>query len=246
MVEENRVEPEPARAMAIANDPTVLLRAYFSTYHLWAAEHFRDLAKSRETALQGQRTFDMSHRAYATNAVLSSVAYLEAVINELFQDAADGHGSYLQPLPKETHDSLAELWNDIEKGMRSIVSILSKFQLALFCARKPKFEEGQRPYQDVKLLIDLRNALVHYKPTTLGGDTRHRLEAGLQTKFPENSLMRGMGNPYLPDKCLGHGCADWAVRSVRTFADEFCLRLGIVPNYQRVTFPPASVSDKNS
>jgi len=48
--------------------------------------------------------------------------------------------------------------------------------------------------------------------------------------------MAEMGNPYFPDKCLGAGCAEWAVVSAKSFADDFCSRLDIQANYQKATF----------
>ena len=74
------------------------MRAYFSSYHLWAAEHFTRLAKEIEDAHTGSPEFNIAHRAYVTNAILSAVAFLEAAINELFDDVVDQHYSYVNPL----------------------------------------------------------------------------------------------------------------------------------------------------
>jgi hypothetical protein len=72
----------------------------------------------------------------------------------------------------------------------------------------------------------------------LGGDVEHKLSRQLSGKFDDNTLMRGSGNPWFPDKCLGHGCCAWAVRSVIAFADDFFGRIGVEPNYQKITFQP--------
>ena len=45
-----------------------------------------------------------------TGAVFSSVAFLEAAINELFDDVADDHKPYVGPLPEDTKLLLAGLW----------------------------------------------------------------------------------------------------------------------------------------
>jgi hypothetical protein len=65
---------------------------------------------------------------------------------------------------------------------------------------------------------------------------QHEFINKLSGKFSSNPLMNGSDNPYFPDKCLGSGCADWAIRSIRVFSDDFFGRLGITPNYQRVAF----------
>jgi hypothetical protein len=36
--------------------------------------------------------------------------------------------------------------------------------------------------------------------------------------------------------CLGAGCTEWSIKTVRAFADAFSGRLKIQPNYQRVDF----------
>jgi hypothetical protein len=91
--------------------PTLLNRVYFSSYHLWAAHHFAQLAGEIEDAHSGRSRFDIKHRAYVTNSILSSVAFLEAAINELYQDAFDRHPGYLDMLPQEVRDILADFWD---------------------------------------------------------------------------------------------------------------------------------------
>lgn len=216
--------------------PTVLMRVYYSSYHLWGAHHFAQLAGEIEDAHNGRSRFDIKHRVYVTNSLLSSVAFLEAVINELYQDAFDQHSSYLSMLSQGIRDLRADFWAMTEEENKSPISILDKYQLALrFCGKEP-FKKGESPYQEVDSIVKIRNALTHYKPQSLGGDNIYRLEGRLRGKFRENKLMSGSGNPYFPDKVLGRGCADWAVTSVRKFADKFFSEIEVIPNYQRVSF----------
>jgi len=215
--------------------PSVLIRVYYSSYHLWATNHFAQLAGEIEDTHSGRSRFDIKHRAYVTNSILSAVAFLEAAINELYQDAFDKHSGYLTTLPQAIRNLLGDFWAMTEGENKSAISILDKYQLALrFCGKEP-FNKGKSPYQEVDLVVRIRNALTHYKPQSLGGDNIHRLEAGLRGKFSENKLMSGSGNPYFPDKALGRGCADWVVASVRKFADKFFSEIELVPNYQRST-----------
>jgi hypothetical protein len=60
------------------------------------------------------------------------------------------------------------------------------------------------------------------------------MEERIRGKFVDNRLMEGSGNPWWPDHCLGHGCAEWAARSALVLADQICGDLGIKPNYQRI------------
>lgn len=71
---------------------TVSMRGYFSTQHLWSAEHSTRLAAELEAAHTGEARFSIRHRSYVLGAVGEAVAFLEAFINELFQDAQDDPG----------------------------------------------------------------------------------------------------------------------------------------------------------
>ncbi|MGE5443122.1 MAG: hypothetical protein ACM3SR_00780 [Ignavibacteriales bacterium] len=215
---------------------TIKMRAYYSSYHLWAANHFVQLGVNIETAHSGKPIFIIEHRTYVTNAIFSSVAFMEAAINEIFQDATDNHQSYISPLDADTQALMVTLWDLTEERNRSAFSVLDKYQIALTFAREKPFPKGDLLYQDTDLVIKLRNELVHYKPKTLGGSDIHKFENSLRGKFPLNALMNGSGNPFFPDKCLGYGCAQWAVNSCKNYVDTFFAKLGIIPNYERVKF----------
>jgi hypothetical protein len=60
---------------------------------------------------------------------------------------------------------MGQFWDASEQGGR-YVGVLEKFQMALLFAGKPKLEAGAYPYQDAKLLISIRNDLVHFRPVT--------------------------------------------------------------------------------
>jgi hypothetical protein len=95
-------------------------------------------------------------------------------------------------------------------------------------------DKGAAPYQDAWLLVQLRNALVHYKPEWIIGAApvavRHEFEKKLANKFALNPFT-GAGNPFYPDKCLGHGCAKWSLMSSIAFINEFYVRLGMSAPY---------------
>jgi len=218
------------------SNPTIMMRTYLSSHHLWAAKHFTVLAGEIEDEYQRRPGFDVKHRAYVMASILSSVAFLEATVNEVFQDACEQHHFYVGSLDSKTLALMKDFWEITEETKnKSRTPILDKYQLALSFAFVPKFDEGAPRYQDASLVEKLRNELVHYKPKSLGGDLVHRLEKSLkEAVFIENKLMAGSANAFFPDKCLGEGCAKWAVDSSRKFADEFFRRIGIEPSYQRL------------
>jgi len=220
----------------LAGSLTIRMRSYYSRYHLWAAAHFARscgrIERERETG------FHMDHRAYATATIIESVAFLEAAINELLADAADGHHTegWTGVLEDSALMRMQRMWPQISRA-----SMLDKYQITLTLADKDPLNTGSNPYQDASLLIKLRNRLVHFRPESLlagqpddaVGD--HEIERGLKKKFEANRLLKASGNPWFPDKCLGHGSSEWAVRSSLAFADDFFVgRMGIKPNYDSV------------
>lgn len=216
--------------------PTIVMRNYFSTYMLHAARRMSEAAGEIEAEHTGGSRFNADHRGHVLGCILCSVAFLEAMINELYQDAYDRHGTagdgYIAPLPANAREKMAEFWSGLKDGR---YPTLSKYQMALLFAGKPRLDEGAQPFQSAHLLIGLRNAVAHFQPESLSADSPSVMEKRLKPQgFADNALMAGAGNPWWPDHCLGHGCTEWAWTSAVAFADRFSHDLGIQPNYQRV------------
>jgi hypothetical protein len=216
--------------------PSLKIRTYHSIVHAQSADFFARHCQSVEDAWQGTLVgnhFEQS-RAYAIGAVMAAVGYLEALINELFSDSGDPSlQDHFPNVPRETLELMADMWKrDVPRSAR--YSILEKYEIALALARKPPLDRGRSPYQDVSLLIKLRNTLVHFEPEwTLhsivpGTDNTRptRFPESLEGRFPINRLYAWTGNAFFPDKCLGAGCAKWAVKSSVSFAAEFHRLIG--------------------
>jgi len=218
--------PEPGGAKAGGVGPRALIRSYFSTRLLWAAFRATDDAAAIETTDAGHEpTFDVTHNGFVLSAIVLSGAFLEAAVNEFFQDAHDEHlppDGYLAPLPRRAIRGMAAVWRGTKDGRR--LSTIEKWQLMLVLAEKEPLEDGRAPYQYAALVFDLRNIIVHYRPEALAMDEvfPHRLETRLRGKFAPNALWAGASDPWWPNHCLGHGCARWAVTSVVAFADRVC------------------------
>jgi hypothetical protein len=213
------------------------MRSYFSSYLLWTAQHLSELAGQIESAHAGGSHFKIEHRGYVLSSVVSSAAFLEAMVNELYQDAVDGHGltpdGYLAPLPEGTVPLMADLWRATNEGSR--LGALDKYELLLSFAGASGLDRGAQPYQDAALVMRVRNAIAHYQPEDRSPDIPHRLDQQLRARFADNRLMAGSGgNAWWPDHALGYGCSDWAHRSVKKLADQVSTSLGISPNYRRL------------
>lgn len=226
--------------MAITASLSISSRHYLSISHLSAAALFSQRAAELEPMLTLGDTASneglREHKACVVTSIMLSVAFLEASINELWADCQE----VFDPRRLEgiqSREVMAALW---KRTPLKRATMLEKFELALELNKKPELSKGSSPYQDVKLLIELRNALVHYEPETIldFSDVRekgaeHKFEKSLRGLFVHNKLT-GPGNPFYPDKVLGAGCAQWAVKNAVAFADVFYARLGIPCMYEHV------------
>jgi hypothetical protein len=213
----------------------VVMRKYFSSYFLYAARRLSADADAIEAGHEGESRFDIAHRAYVLSSIQAAAGFLEAMVNELYQDAVDEHGTngdgYIAPLSVETRRTMVELWRATDEGSK--LRPLDKYQMLLVAAGCDRLEPGAQPYQDAHLLIGLRNAITHFQPEDLSADAPAVMERRLRGKFPDNRLMAGSGNPWWPDHCLGFGCSEWAHRTAKSLADRVAEELGIQPNYWR-------------
>lgn len=164
-----------------------------------------------------------------------SVAFVEALINELLSDASEGQTFSFPGLAQPTSELFGTMWRRLKKP--PFPKILMKYQDALALAGKIGFDPDASPYREVNDVNTLRNALVHYKPESIPTESTrdqneiHQFETRLRRyKFCENPLISG-GNAFYPDKCLSFGCAAWAFEACVQLADEFCSRLGIQAPY---------------
>jgi predicted nucleic acid-binding Zn-ribbon protein len=224
---------------------SVSIRYSYALKHIQAATlHTRNsgaLEDEYAGSYSGLRFFD-DNEAFVTSAVFSTVAFLETTINDFFADIAEGHNKDFQELHKndDIATQIQKLWKmDIPRT--AAYSILEKYQIALILTKKEVFDRGSEIYQNVDLLITLRNHLIHAEPEnhhlfTVGEieppkAVKSKLSEGLKGRFPINKLMENLGNPFFPYKCLGHGCAEWGIQSSLKFTDEFFLRIGLKPSY---------------
>ncbi len=165
--------------------------------------------------------------------MLLAAASLESSVNEFYQQAVDRDKNALKSLSENQMKLLAELWPEIEK-----LSPLRKYQVALVAMGHEPMDKGQEPYRSADGLMRLRNALVHFRPEWDDDLKEHRsLEQRLSQLFPVSALAdRAKGQMvWFPKKCLGAGCAEWAIESAVRFSQRFVNTLGIRERLKHVT-----------
>jgi hypothetical protein len=184
----------------------------------------------------------LRHEAFILNSVLSTVAFLESAVNELHADAADDAYFFAD----EQHEALlrviAEKWHNERNFDRA--PMITKYQKILEISGKSPFDENDQAFANIRVLTEIRNHLMHYKrewvvirASPIPGDgeesTADKFEKILRRKFATNPLAI-KNQPFFPDKCLGHGCAEWAVMNSIIFTDEFFRRLELPVPYDGI------------
>ena len=212
-------------------------RSYMSSWMLRSAGRFAEDAATIERDHAGDWSAPHCdvHMDLVVASVVQSVAFLEALINEVFTDVVEAQGltedGYLANLSEDTIRLMADWW-----GMRANVrdDTLSRYQQLLSFAGLPLQKAGTEPYQGAKLAVRLRNTIVHYKPETIWSDEVHAVsEQFRSTGIVSNQLQPFTGLRW-PNGLLGAGCAKWCLRAVRALADDVMGSVGIVPNYRRL------------
>jgi hypothetical protein len=216
------VEPLPVEGPG-ASHPALAAASLYRN-HWYAARHLADLACAIESEAEDKPDAELlrRHRAYVIGTILTTTAFLEASINELYLEVQDrslngGPGGQRRVLAVPAH-----FWSEAARP-----PILHKYQLALVVADAEPFDESRPTFRDADGLIALRDALVHGRPDWRDRHGRRQnLERRLRTKFAHNRLA-SPADPEFPDRLLGAGCASWTVRVAERFSDEFCQRMAI-------------------
>ena len=187
------------------------IRSNFSVPHLLAAAHFSRQVCSIEIGNQGKPLgpFYDDILAFSIANVMTAVASLESYINEVFFDYRKNFSSDKETLIKNIWKHFAER------------PTMEKFDLALMLRDRAVFDKATNPYQDVAILIKLRNSLVHFSPEWEDEQVAHeRLSAQLSGKFQPSPFMQGSA-PLFPKRWATSGCTKWAIASCLSYVQHF-------------------------
>lgn len=206
-----------------AGEDATWSRDRLSRHHIISGHNFAASAASLEGEDPGERPTAerWKYRAYVTSSVLSATAFLEASINELYLEIRKLSQPGELPLRREL-SLLVQAWPQIARA-----PVLTKYQLALSVTDADQYNESSTPYVEVDYLTRLREALLSYNLEW--DDSRgvhHTLEEDLKNQFPPSPLVSAH-RPWFPDRCLGSGCARWAVRVVQEFSNDFYRRMAL-------------------
>ncbi len=184
----------------------------------------------------------LRHEVFILNSILSTVAFLESTINEFYADATDGAYFYVDKKHEALLKTVGEGWQNEKNFDRA--PMITKYQKILAIAGSSPFEEDDPVFSNIRDLIEIRNYLMHYRREWVvvadervsEDDTKtqvEKFEKKLQRKFAQNPFAH-KNQPYFPDKCFGHGCAEWAVTNSLLFTDAFFHKLDLPAPYEGI------------
>lgn len=192
-------------------------RSGFAVQHLMAAARFSRQCGEIQLANEGKQLgpfFDELISCVSATVMLS-VASLESNINEHLSDSE----RLFAELPDGGREQLCALMGDLP--------ILHKYQRTLAAKGLEAFDRGGRPYQDIDILVAIRNELVHFHPEWHDEQDRHeKLGKRLLYRFPLNPFISESSGVVFPQRFIGHGCTKWAVESALSFMTIFAEKIG--------------------
>ena len=219
----------------------VSIRTYYSIQHLSSA--ILCAKKSSEIETQYSGKFDavknIEISSYVTSSIVSIASFVEAAINEFYCDVVDRSDRVIY-IPEDLREQLKDIWNNEKSFNRK--PALVKYNRALKVLEAKEFEDNTEIIQNIKLLFELRNALVHFKPESYtmfsskapSFDKQNKLSERLYGKFEMSPFFKASGNPFFPSKCLSYGCSSWGINNALIYVDEFHRKINLKPFYNHV------------
>lgn len=214
----------------------ITVKSHYSLLHLNACDHFAMLAKSVEERYAGSfdHSMTMQLNAYATSTLFSAISFLEAHINEIFFDCAEGSFEHRTRLPIDKQKLIGDIWK-LGTPRTSSYSIIDKYDYFLTLSNLGGIDRSISATQDVAALIKLRNSLIHFEPAwdsiPTRADSRHYL--ALKGKYSLNPFFKD-SDSFIPKRGISAGLAIWSVKKIIEFADLFCERSQTIPIYQHM------------
>lgn len=220
-------EPVQGVVNATLASPQAAVRGFIvynlAVQHMRAAELLAKHARAKEAEHHSQPfgPFFEDISAYVRSALLSSAASLETLINELFiAEAGD--------LRKSLHDFDSAFWG--KQGIERLPT-MDKYKKAIALLGCEALDD--RVVERARVLLGLRNTLIHFKPAWPADSAskvavaRAQLERELRACKFDVSSWGDEGADFITVKCMSASCADWAVATVRDLAADFAAKSNI-------------------
>jgi len=218
--------------------PSLVTKHYFSAIYLAGAKRYVGFAKKEEDKHKDEvgKKDHPTHRLHVINSIILSTAFLESLINELFQKICDSPSEYENIFLEKHIYALQKYWNIFESGESSKTSILQKYQNFLeFCEKSTFDEQHDDVYKNAKMATNLRNSLIHYKTNINIKKFAPKSLGAFSKKEFRNPLYRASFDDHTLNKILSSNTAKQIIDYYLTFTDDFFKRINIKHDYSKYT-----------
>lgn len=206
---EAKVSPSGSRGQSASGAVVCTTRMQMTAHQLMGAAAFSRRVGEIEQANAGETFgpfFDEILWTAAASIMLSAAA-IEAYLNEFIADRAQHFAPH--------DDALLEgFWKAHERD-----ELMGKIELALLLRKAPPLDRGKGAAQAMATLINLRNAVVHFRPEwTNESDTHKGVAARLKYKVEPSPFLSS--EPLFPRAWASHSCTKWGVTTAFAFGRE--------------------------
>ena len=210
---------------------SIRIRTNIALHQLFAACRLAKLVREVEDQHRSQPLGEFWEEIfqYALGVVMLSVAALECYANEL---SADLDGVEARPvLPFPTPQSNRARATEVGAAVNAAdcaatdapaprEPILWKFEIAFQRIANRPMPKGGVVFANTRALIDLRNAVVHFRPEWFDDQDRHaKLSRRLAYKFQRSPFLPA--EPLFPRAWASASFCDWSLTSTVRFIDGF-------------------------
>lgn len=234
-ISQNKNSPPLLATSGTDITPSITAIRQFAFQHLIAAALFTKNCDEIERDNEGKLRDNFSLQdvcPYASGAIMSSVAGIEGYINEeyLLDD------SLIKKAIPNFEEEFYNKEHPIEKK-----PILWKYKYALKVLKNQKLDEKskeakkayEKAYKKAYNLIELRNTLMHFKPSYDKKYQKVGLQEALKDEFKMSSVCHSSvavsDSEFATVNCMTYSCGEWAVKTCCQFIDTFSSLAGI-PN----------------
>jgi hypothetical protein len=208
--------------MRITANATTDTRYSFTAQFLCSSAILARRCAEIEAGAEPDEQTRTEHRGLVTAAIMQSAAAVEAESAEVLRHGP-GHHLGSNGVDTASRDFLAPLAEMIDRQQEP----LERYQVILHLLHKAPLGRGEQPWQDMAILIKLRNQITHYKSQwgqQMEGKDLFKSLQNLRLKKPP---FIPTNTNFFPHQCLGAGCAAWSVRTAVKFINVFYERLGV-------------------
>jgi hypothetical protein len=161
-------------------------------------------------------------------AVVFAAASLEALINEVSELADLEVQAATQDDQRDNDEVLRAFAEAMSEAERSRGSIQLKFIVASLILKGRPYRKGLQPFQDFSLLMNLRNSIMHLRPTTLTRLGENATQVTFDGCVLKELSARGLIKRPKPNTVTsllseagGRQVARWAVNTAADMAQSF-------------------------